>query len=72
LIRGLPNAIRGNHRSGRLGSVNSIGGATFAISTVPTAQAVLHKLGQFDSIFLAAKNGVSQQALARQVLPLLP
>jgi hypothetical protein len=52
--------------------VNSIGGATFAIFTVPTAQAVLHKPGQFDSIFLAAKNGVPQQVLARQVSPLLP
>ncbi|MFL5827592.1 MAG: ABC transporter permease [Thermoleophilaceae bacterium] len=56
----------------KLGSVNSIGGATFAIFTVPTAQAVLHKAGQYDEIFVASKPGVSEQAVAAQVKPLLP
>jgi putative ABC transport system permease protein len=56
----------------KLGGVGSIGGATFAIFTVPTAQALLHKEGQFDTIFLAAKQGVSDSALVRQVKPILP
>src|SRR3954470_5937979 len=62
------------HISGiaRFGSVDSLGSATFAVFQVPTAQALLHKQGQYDAIFLAAKPGVSDSALASQVRPLLP
>ncbi|HEX8854652.1 MAG TPA: FtsX-like permease family protein [Thermoleophilaceae bacterium] len=62
------------HISGvaKLGSVSSIGGATFALFTVPTAQQVLGKQGQYDEIFIAAKPGVSEQAVANEVKPLLP
>ena len=56
----------------RLGDVDSIGGATFAVFDVPTAQTVLGKAGELDSIFLAAKPGVADAELARQVQPLLP
>ena len=45
----------------RYGSVDSIGGATFAVFDVPTAQAMLNKQGQVDSIFIAAKNGDLRQ-----------
>jgi putative ABC transport system permease protein len=66
--------VRRFHISGlaRFGSVSSIGGATFAVFQVPTAQALLHKQGQLDTIFMAAKPGVSDEALVRQVRPLLP
>jgi putative ABC transport system permease protein len=56
----------------KFGSVDSIGGATFAVFDVPTAQTVLDKKGELDTIFLAAKPDVSDEALADQVRPLLP
>ena len=56
----------------QFGSVDSIGGATFAVFDVPTAQTLLGKEGEFDSISLAAKPDVSDEAVADQVKPLLP
>jgi putative ABC transport system permease protein len=56
----------------RFGSVDSIGGSTFAVFDVPTAQAVLNKDGELDTIFLAAKPDVSDDEVADQVRPLLP
>ncbi len=55
----------------RYGSVDSIGGATFAVFDVPTAQDMLNKQGEVDSIFIAAKSGTSDAAVADQVRPLL-
>jgi putative ABC transport system permease protein len=55
----------------RYGSVDSIGGATFAVFDVPTAQAMLNKQGQLDSIFIAAKSGVEDSTVAKDVRPLL-
>ena len=56
----------------KFGSVDSIGGATFAVFDVATAQSMLKKEGQLDSIFIAAKDGVSDSEVANQVKPLLP
>src|SRR3954469_14823310 len=56
----------------RFGSVDSIGGATFAVFDVPTAQKLLHKQGQFDVIYVTPSSGVSQTQVADQVRPLLP
>jgi putative ABC transport system permease protein len=56
----------------KFGSVDSIGGATFAVFDVPTAQSMLKKEGQLDAIFIAAKDGVSDSEVAKQVKPLLP
>ena len=56
----------------RFGSVDSIGGATFAVFDVPTAQKLLRKEGQFDVIYVTPKSGVSQAEVADQVKPLLP
>jgi putative ABC transport system permease protein len=56
----------------KFGSVDSIGGSTFAVFDVPTAQAVLKKEGEFDTIFVAAKPDVSDEAVADQIRPLLP
>jgi putative ABC transport system permease protein len=55
----------------KFGSVDSIGGATFAVFDVPTAQSMLNKRGQLDSIFISAKSGVDDAAVADQVRPLL-
>ena len=56
----------------RFGSVDSIGGATFAVFDVPTAQNLLHKQGQFDVIYVTPNSGVSETEVADQVKPLLP
>jgi putative ABC transport system permease protein len=56
----------------KVGDVDSIGGATFGVFDVPTAQSVLGKEGELDSIFLAAKPGVSDADVAREARPLLP
>ena len=56
----------------KFGSVDSIGGATFAVFNVPTAQDVLGKRGELDQIFMAAKQGVSDGDLVKQAEPLLP
>ena len=44
----------------KFGSVDSIGGATFAVFDVPTAQKLLDKEGQFDVIYVTPKSGVSE------------
>jgi ABC-type lipoprotein release transport system permease subunit len=56
----------------KVGDVDSIGGATFGVFDVPTAQRLLGKEGELDSIFLAAKPGAADAEVARQVRPLLP
>jgi putative ABC transport system permease protein len=56
----------------RFGSVDSIGSATFAVFDVPTAQALFQKEGEFDSIFVAAKDGTSDEDLVRALQPLVP
>ena len=56
----------------KFGSVNSLGGATIAVFTVPTAQQLTGKEGEFDAVFLAANPGFSTTQLIAQVKPLLP
>jgi putative ABC transport system permease protein len=56
----------------QFGSVKSLGGATFAVFQVPTAQTLLNKPGRLDAIFLAAGPGTSSAQLAARVRPLLP
>jgi putative ABC transport system permease protein len=56
----------------KFGGVSSLGGATMVIFTLPEAQRVFHKHGLVDQISLAAKPGVSQQALVKSIRPLLP
>ena len=56
----------------RFGSVDSIGGATFAVFDVPTAQALFQKEGHYDSISVAAKAGTSSDDLVRSLEPLVP
>jgi putative ABC transport system permease protein len=56
----------------KFGGVSSLGGATLALFTLPTAQQIFGKPGQFDQINLAARHGASPQQLVRVVRPLLP
>ncbi len=56
----------------KYGNVSSLGGVTFAVFDIPTAQVLLGKVGQLDTISLAAKPGVSEDQLVREVRPLLP
>jgi putative ABC transport system permease protein len=54
------------------GEVASIGSATFTVFTIPTAQSLLDRIGKYDTISVAAKEGVTQQALAAEIKPILP
>ncbi|MDP8911255.1 MAG: ABC transporter permease [Actinomycetota bacterium] len=54
------------------GEVESLGTATFAVFTIPTAQQLLEREGKFDAISVAAKEGVTQQQLVREIRDVLP
>jgi putative ABC transport system permease protein len=56
----------------RLGDVASLGGATLAVFDVSTAQQLLDKKGQLDTIFLASAEGVTPEELTTTIEPLLP
>jgi putative ABC transport system permease protein len=56
----------------RFGSLDSLGGATFAVFDVPTAQALFEKEGHFDSISVAATEGTTPEQLVRALEPLVP
>jgi putative ABC transport system permease protein len=55
----------------RYGDLDSLGGATFAIFDVPTAQRLLDKDG-FDAISVSAASGVPETKLIDAIEPLLP
>lgn len=55
----------------KFGEVDSPGGATIAVFDIPTARSVLATTG-FDAIQVAARPGVSQATLAREIAPMLP
>jgi putative ABC transport system permease protein len=54
------------------GDVASLGSATFAVFTIPEAQSLLDREGEFDAISVAAKDGVSPQKLVSEIQPVLP
>jgi putative ABC transport system permease protein len=56
----------------RFGSVSTIGGATLAGFDLPTAQRIFGKRGRLDEIAVAAKPGVSDQELVRDLRAELP
>ena len=51
----------------KYGDLSSIGGATFAIFDVPTAQELLDKEGQLDSVQAAAAEGTSPEQLTQRI-----
>ena len=54
------------------GDQESLGAATFAVFTLPTAQKLFDREGQFDAIWIAATPGVSPEKLVADLEPLLP
>jgi ABC-type antimicrobial peptide transport system permease subunit len=56
----------------RYGDVDSIGGATFAVFTIPTAQALFDRENAYDGIQAQAKVGTTPDQLVSQIKPLLP
>jgi putative ABC transport system permease protein len=56
----------------QLGDVQSLGGATLAVFDVSTAQQLLNKEGQLDTIFLASDEGVTPEQLTANIEPQLP
>lgn len=55
----------------RYGDVESLGGATFGVFTIPTARTLLH-LDGYTAISVAAKHGVSQDELAGELRTIVP
>ena len=55
----------------KYGDVESLGGATFAVFTIPEARRLLHLHG-FTGISVAAKGDISQEALARSLRTIVP
>ncbi|HEX5448521.1 MAG TPA: FtsX-like permease family protein [Gaiellaceae bacterium] len=56
----------------KLADVASIGGATFAIFDLQTAQQLFDKVGKLDAIDVAAKPGISRATLVAQIKTILP
>jgi putative ABC transport system permease protein len=54
------------------GDQDDLGGATVAYFTLPTAQRVLDRRGQYDSIVVKAASGVSDDTLAHRIDEALP
>jgi putative ABC transport system permease protein len=54
------------------GGVDSIGSATFAVFTIPDAQSLLEREGQYDAISVAGKPGVTPEKLIEEITPILP
>ena len=56
----------------KLSGVSSIGAATFALFSEPTAQKLFGKPGQLDFIRIQSKSGVPTAKLVSEIKPLLP
>jgi putative ABC transport system permease protein len=56
----------------RFGSASSLGGATLAGFTLPTAQRLFDKVGKLDQIRVSAKPGISPDKLVAEIQRVLP
>jgi putative ABC transport system permease protein len=54
------------------GKQQSLGSATFAVFTLPTAQQMFDREGKYDAIWMAAKPGISPKKLVADLKPILP
>ena len=54
------------------GDVDSLGGISFTVFTIPTAQELLGREGQYDAISVSAREGVSEDELVAAIEPVLP
>ena len=55
-----------------IGQSTGLGGATFVVFDLPTAQTLFDKQGKVDFAFVAGRDGVSQTNLKREIASLLP
>ncbi|HEY6112900.1 MAG TPA: ABC transporter permease, partial [Gaiellaceae bacterium] len=51
------------------GSVDTLGNASFTVFTIPAAQELLDREGQYDAISVAAQEGVSEDELVAAIAP---
>ena len=56
----------------KYGEVESLGAISFVVFTVPTAQELLGREGQYDAISVAADEGISEDELVSAIQPVLP
>ncbi len=56
----------------RYGDVDSLGNISFITFTIPTAQKLLGREGQYDAISVAARKGVTEDELVDAIRPALP
>ena len=54
------------------GDIDSLGSISFVVFTIPAAQALLDREGQYDAISVAAREGVSEDELVAALEPVLP
>jgi len=54
------------------GEIDSLGGLSFTVFTIPAAQELLGRKGQYDAISVAARDGVSEDELVAAIEPVLP
>jgi putative ABC transport system permease protein len=71
LVRGAPLDVTVTGIA-RIGGADSPGGATFTMFTTEAAQRYVGEVGKFDSISIAADEGVSQQELVERLETVLP
>jgi putative ABC transport system permease protein len=56
----------------KYGEVDSLGAISFVVFTLPAAQQLLGREGQYDAISVAAKEGTSEDELVSAISPVLP
>jgi putative ABC transport system permease protein len=56
----------------KYGEVDSLGAITFVVFTIPAAQELLGREGQFDAISVAADQGISEDELVTAIQPVVP
>jgi len=54
------------------GSLDNLGGASFAVFTIPAAQELLDREGRYDAISVAANEGIAEDDLVAAIEPVLP
>lgn len=56
----------------KYGDLDSLGAISFVVFTIPAAQELLGREGQFDAISVAAQEGISEEELVAAIAPALP
>ena len=56
----------------KYGEVDSLGAISFVVFTIPAAQELLGREGQYDAISVAAEEGLSEEELVAAIEPALP